>query len=207
MRLITLLLASCLVAGPALAADTHPFSVHDMLAMDRISDPRVSPDGTRVAFTVAHDRPGRQPGPHRPLPGRHRRRLGAPAHHRTRRATPRRAGRRTARPSTSSPPAPAPRRSGASTDGRRGRAGDRPAAGRGRARGGARRHSAWSSRWPSSRARRPPTPRRALDAREKSKASGLLYDRLFVRHWDTWADGTRNHLFVYDAAPSGRPAT
>jgi len=37
----------------ALAAqDTHPFSVHDMLAMQRISDPRVSPDGTLVAFTV-----------------------------------------------------------------------------------------------------------------------------------------------------------
>src|SRR2546425_2565274 len=37
---------------PATAADTHPFSVHDMLAMDRISDPRVSPDGQSVAFTV-----------------------------------------------------------------------------------------------------------------------------------------------------------
>jgi dipeptidyl aminopeptidase/acylaminoacyl peptidase len=30
----------------------HPFSVHDMLAMDRISDPHVSPDGKWVAFTV-----------------------------------------------------------------------------------------------------------------------------------------------------------
>src|SRR6266581_8508644 len=47
----TMLLAS-LLAGPAAAADTHPFSVHDMLAMDRISDPRVSPDGQSVAFTV-----------------------------------------------------------------------------------------------------------------------------------------------------------
>ncbi|PYQ21651.1 MAG: peptidase S9, partial [Acidobacteria bacterium] len=35
-----------------MAADTHPFSVHDMLAMDRVSDPRVSPDGGSVAFTV-----------------------------------------------------------------------------------------------------------------------------------------------------------
>jgi dipeptidyl aminopeptidase/acylaminoacyl peptidase len=40
----------------------------------------------------------------------------------------------------------------------------------------------------------------ALDAKEKAKASGLLYDRLFVRHWDTWSDGTRNHLFAYDVA-------
>ncbi len=25
--------------------------------------------------------------------------------------------------------------------------------------------------------------------------SGTVYDKVFVRHWDTWADGTRNHLF------------
>jgi dipeptidyl aminopeptidase/acylaminoacyl peptidase len=46
-------LALCLAAVPAAAAQaTHPFSVHDMLAMDRISDPQVSPDGTQVAFQV-----------------------------------------------------------------------------------------------------------------------------------------------------------
>src|SRR5262245_20782362 len=41
-----------LLAASASAADPHAFSVMDMLAMDRISEPRVSPDGTRVAFTV-----------------------------------------------------------------------------------------------------------------------------------------------------------
>ena len=35
-----------------------------------------------------------------------------------------------------------------------------------------------------------------VDARAKDKASGMLYDKLFVRHWDTWADGRRNQLFV-----------
>ena len=34
-----------------------------------------------------------------------------------------------------------------------------------------------------------------LDAAKTTKASGVLYDRLMVRHWDTWADGRRNHLF------------
>ena len=40
------------IGGKALAQDTHPFSVRDMLAMGRISDPQVSPDGGRVAFVV-----------------------------------------------------------------------------------------------------------------------------------------------------------
>lgn len=30
----------------------HPFSVLDLLALDRISDPQVSPDGTKIAFAV-----------------------------------------------------------------------------------------------------------------------------------------------------------
>jgi dipeptidyl aminopeptidase/acylaminoacyl peptidase len=41
-----------LAALPAAAQGSHPFSVHDMLAMQRISDPSVSPDGRHVAFTV-----------------------------------------------------------------------------------------------------------------------------------------------------------
>jgi len=46
--------AFCLlvVASTAFPEPPHPFSVHDMLAMDRISDPQVSPDGKRVAFVV-----------------------------------------------------------------------------------------------------------------------------------------------------------
>ena len=35
-------------AGPE--KETHPFSIHDMLAMDRISDPQVSPDGKLIVF-------------------------------------------------------------------------------------------------------------------------------------------------------------
>jgi dipeptidyl aminopeptidase/acylaminoacyl peptidase len=38
--------------------------------------------------------------------------------------------------------------------------------------------------------------RQRVDARAKDKASGTLYNKLFVRHWDTWANGRRNQLFV-----------
>lgn len=32
--------------------------------------------------------------------------------------------------------------------------------------------------------------------RSKNKASGQIFTELFIRHWDTFANGTRNHLFV-----------
>ncbi|UYK83428.1 S9 family peptidase [Xanthomonas sacchari] len=35
-----------------------------------------------------------------------------------------------------------------------------------------------------------------LDAKKQSKATGVVFDHLFVRHWDTWNDGRRNSLFV-----------
>jgi dipeptidyl aminopeptidase/acylaminoacyl peptidase len=35
-----------------------------------------------------------------------------------------------------------------------------------------------------------------LAAQEKRKTSARVYDGGFARHWDTWSDGRRNHLFV-----------
>ncbi|MGB6308403.1 MAG: S9 family peptidase [Steroidobacteraceae bacterium] len=35
-----------------------------------------------------------------------------------------------------------------------------------------------------------------LDAAAHSTATGVLYNQLFVRHWDTWSDGRRSQLFA-----------
>lgn len=41
-------------------------------------------------------------------------------------------------------------------------------------------------------------------AREASRpSSGVLFDQLFVRHWDTWRDGRRSHVFVVPAGGGG----
>jgi dipeptidyl aminopeptidase/acylaminoacyl peptidase len=44
-----------------------------------------------------------------------------------------------------------------------------------------------------------------LDGREKDKSTGMVYDKLFVRHWDTWADGRRNQLYTADASGTSQP--
>ena len=47
-RLIAL---SLLALAPAFAfAAPHPFNAHDLVMMDRVSDPHLSPDASRVAF-------------------------------------------------------------------------------------------------------------------------------------------------------------
>ena len=43
-----------------------------------------------------------------------------------------------------------------------------------------------------------------MDKQSKNKASGRVYDRLFVRHWDTWADGRNAVLFSAPLDANGR---
>lgn len=35
-----------------------------------------------------------------------------------------------------------------------------------------------------------------LDGRANDKSTGTVYQKLFVRHWDTWADGRRSQLYI-----------
>ncbi|HEU4772992.1 MAG TPA: S9 family peptidase [Lysobacter sp.] len=42
-----------------------------------------------------------------------------------------------------------------------------------------------------------------LDARAASPETGVVYDRMFVRHWDAWNDGRLNRVFV-TALPTGK---
>jgi dipeptidyl aminopeptidase/acylaminoacyl peptidase len=46
----------------------------------------------------------------------------------------------------------------------------------------------------------PEETRKRLDETAAAKATGKVYDQLFFRHWDTWADGRRKHIFVMPSA-------
>ncbi len=197
-RRFTMLLAS-LLAGPATAADTHPFSVHDMLAMDRISDPRVSPDGLTVAFTVRvtdlEADKGRNDVWIAPTGGGGARRLTSHEADDTQaRWAP--DGKSLFFVST---------RTGSAQVFRLSLEGGEPQAVTSLpldvdalevAPGG--RHLVFAMAvFPG---QTPAESAATLQAQSKRKASGRLYDRLFVRHWDAWENGTRNHLFSYELA-------
>jgi len=47
----------------------------------------------------------------------------------------------------------------------------------------------------------------ALETREKNKATGRIFDRIFIRHWDTWSNGTRSHLFTARILGDGKADT
>jgi len=201
LRFLSLTVFLGLLAGTVCAAETHPFSVHDMLAMDRISDPRVSPDGKVVAFAVSvtdlEKNKRRSDLYLAALDGSWVRRLTA---HDASDTMPRwsRDGKSIYFVST---------RSGSSQVWRIAVDG-----------GEAEQVTSLPLDVDALEATRagdslvfsmavfpgktPEQTKDALDEKEKTKASGMVFDRLLVRHWDTWENGTRNHLFVYPL-PSG----
>lgn len=46
--------------------------------------------------------------------------------------------------------------------------------------------------------------RKRLDEDGARKSTGVLYERLFVRHWDSWKDGRRSQLFTTVLGADGR---
>ncbi|MDQ2889492.1 MAG: S9 family peptidase [Gemmatimonadota bacterium] len=47
--------------------------------------------------------------------------------------------------------------------------------------------------------------RARLDSVARNKATGRIYDRLFVRHWDTWSDNRRSQLFTMPLHATSEP--
>lgn len=198
-RIMMIVLCTGFLASPVSPADkTHPFSVHDMLAMERISDPQVSPDENFVVFTLrTTDMEANR--------GRTDLWILELANKKIRRLT--------SHPASDFNPRWSPdsrwvwflsTRSGSSqvwrirTDG--GEAGqitDLPLNASNLLVSPDGRMIAFTMdvflEHPT-----PEATRQELDRREEMKASGRLYDDLFVRHWDTWEDGRRSHLFVMD---------
>ena len=58
----------------------------------------------------------------------------------------------------------------------------------------------WADRKPGAPSLAPALEKKAADA-----GSGRTYDQLFVRHWDSWAGGTRSQLFVLPLTAEGAP--
>ena len=48
--------------------------------------------------------------------------------------------------------------------------------------------------------------KKRLDDVESSKVTGVLYEKLFIRHWDAWADGRNNQLFIASFSANGKLA-
>lgn len=193
---IAVFVVAVLIGHPAGAAEkTHPLTIHDMLAMDRISDSRVSPDGKRIVFNIRETdleaNRGRTDIWLVATDGTGLRRLtNHPAADYNARWSP--CGKCVFFLST---------RSGSSqvwrikVDGGEAEQMTRlpldvgslvvsPAG---------EMLAVTMEVFPGAS---PEATAGKLEAIQKGKATGRLYDRLFVRHWDTWSDGRRSHLFV-----------
>ena len=183
---------------------SHPFSVHDMLTMDRISDPRISPDGKWMVFVLRKtDLEANRGRTDLWLVGSDGTNLGQLTTHLESDTNPRwgpdsktiyfissrsdlsqvwkiRIGGGEAKQVTDQPLDVGNLL--VSPDGK---------------------FIAFTMEvFPDSNA--VTTKARLYEIKER-KATGRIYDRIFVRHWDTWKDGRRSHLFVMPADGSKEP--
>jgi dipeptidyl aminopeptidase/acylaminoacyl peptidase len=193
-----------IVAAPVLAA-SHPFDVHDLVMMDRVSDPALAPDGKTIAFQVRETDYDANKGKNGIWV--------VPA-----------AGGKSLRLTDKALNASGPRWSvdGASV---LFLAPDKDSVSQlwqVDAKGGAARQLT-SFALDVNNFKLAPDGKRALlsidvftdcanlactkkklDERKADKASGTLYDKIFVRHWDTWSDGRRSQLFIADLGSDGK---
>ena len=191
----------------ALAAEPHPFTVHDLLAMQRISDPQVSPDGTQILFTLrTTDLEGNAGRNDLWLVGADGAGLRQITTHKSGDFNGRWAadGRAIYFLST---------RTGSSQifrlaldGGEAVQVSDLPVEVSNLELSPDGKHLGFSLEvFPGCGADLACT-KTKLDETAASQASGKIYDQLFIRHWDTWGDGRRNHLFVMPTSGS-LPAT
>ena len=211
MRRDVVALCCCFLVGVmgagAVGAEKHPFNVHDLVAMQRVADPQPSPDGKSVAFVVTtmdlEANKGRKDIWLAATDGSGERRL------------------------TTDPDSDfSPRwsdgtslyflstRSGSSqvwhldlVTGRAGQVTDLPLDVETLKIGpGGRALYVSLAVFPDCEDSVPCTVQR-LAERDAEKASGMIYDRILVRHWDTWKDGRRNHVFRIPLDESGGAGT
>ena len=182
-------------------------TIDDMLAMQRVADPEVSPDGKQVAFTCATPtidaNKGRIDLWLAAIDGSARsRRLTTHPEQRHRSAVVARRQVDLLRVDALGGSAQVWR---IAVDRRRGRAGDEAADRHQRLRAVPRRQAA--------RRRDRRLPRRedarrhgrsATSERAKSKVKAQAYDQLLFRHWDQWEDGKYSHLFVWKSGDARR---
>jgi dipeptidyl aminopeptidase/acylaminoacyl peptidase len=197
MRLViaTACLAFGTVSAALAAADNHPFGVRDLVAFDRLAEPKVSPDGRRIVFTVSSldldankrrtdlwlvgtDGSGRRELTHNEAsdsagtwsPD------GRTIYFLSTRSGSSQVWKLSLDGGEAQPVTSLPLDVGSfllSPDGTK---------------------LALSMEiFPGTT---PAETKKRLDDEAANKATGKIYDRLFFRHWDTWADGRRSHVFV-----------
>ncbi len=184
------------------SAEPHPFSIHDMLAMERLGGINVSPDGAQIAFTrrVTDVEANKS---HTDIwlvnaDGSNMRRLTS---HESSSSSPRWSSDGTTIFFLSS-------RNGTSKvwriavdGGEAVQVTDFPLDVSGFVLSPDSSHLAVSMDvFPDSES--PADTKKRLDEKAERKATGMIYDQLFIRHWDHWKDGRRSHVFAVPVAGS-----